>query len=101
MRRNIVRGLVTRVEPINRFLTFVTLSPLEDEWTETRVPVYLELPTDIVGKPVDIVTIHSGLFRRKVNQEVNGSNFSYSVKFAQSQIDAIISSYRRLTANCS
>ena len=90
MGRNVVKGIVTKVESVHGSLSFVTLIPMDDEkWSELTVPVYMKINRDIDGKPVDIITNETGLVWRDVEQEIVGSNFSYSVKLPKSQIKFI------------
>lgn len=100
MKRNVISGIVKKVEPVHKWLTFVTLDPIDDVgWAEARLPLYIDFRREkdqmrIVGRPVDIVTTYDGFLGRRITQEISTSNFSsMSGPFSKAQIDAIINSY--------
>ena len=95
MNPEIVSGIITKVEPIYRDLTFVTLQVVGQPYVETRKPFYWVLDTTYEGRVVDFITTESrGWFSGEVEQEIRGENFSKGVKgLSKSRIREITRTY--------
>ena len=99
MERTVVSGIVKKVEGIDRHLSFVTLTPIANEgWSETRVPLYMEVGREYEGKVVDVITERSGFLGRNFEQTLEGANMSSSTKMPYSLVKQINDAYRRLEA---
>lgn len=98
MTRNIVSGIVKHIEPIDRFLSFVTLAPIDASWAESRVPVYMSLRPDYIGKPVDIITLREGLLGRTFKQTVAAADRTDSTEMPYSLVKEINRAYRTQVA---
>ena len=97
MNRTVVGGIVRQVERIDKHLSFVTLTPISDEgWSETRVPVYMEVRKEYVGKVVDVITERSDLFGRNFRQTLEGADMSISTEMPYFLVKKINDTYRRL-----
>ena len=98
MERTITSGLVERIEPIHKFLSFVTLAPIDASWTQSKVPVYMPVDSGYIGKPVDIIMVTKGRFWKVVDQTVQSANRSDSVTMPYSMVRQINNNYRRAEA---
>ncbi|MEK6967348.1 MAG: hypothetical protein AABX51_01825 [Nanoarchaeota archaeon] len=80
MGKEVISGIVTKVENLSQHLSFVTLEPIaETGWSEMKTPVYMELDEDYIGRIVDIVTTRNGLFGGRFHQSIETANSSNSM----------------------
>jgi len=94
MARDITRGIVKQIEPLHRFFSFVTLAPIEATWAESRVPVYMSLGPEYIGKPVDIITERRGFLGSTFKQTVEAADISDSTEMRYSLVKTINRAYR-------
>ena len=99
MKRTVVSGIVKQVESIDKHLSFVTLTPIaNDGWSETRVPLYMDVRRGFEGRVVDVITERSGFLGRNFKQILEGANMSSSIEMPYSFVKQINDAYRRLEA---
>ena len=95
--REVISGIVSNIEKVNRGLSFVTLEPL-DETGEWEIPIYMTIDNknNYIRKPVDIVTERSGFLGRHFKQTISSSNSSFGVEMPYSLVKQIRDHHRRI-----
>jgi hypothetical protein len=97
MEREIVRGIVRKIENINKYLSFITIRTIEDEsYKEIRVPFYMQVGEKYQGRVVDIITERKGLFKRKIKQTIHGADISSTIERPSYVVKCISDSYKKL-----
>ena len=87
----IFRGVVTEIENLDECLSFVTLNPIEEHIESLRLPLYLALSEDYIGRYVDVKIVERGrLFKKTIEQEISSSNMTASVKLKKSQANYLL-----------
>ncbi len=70
MEREIARGIVRKIENINKHLSFITLRTIEDEsYQEIRVPFYMQVAEKYHGRVVDIITQKQDYLIENLNKQ--------------------------------
>ena len=90
---DIVSGVITKIERINGFLSFVTLEHL-DLSGSTIMPFYSGLSQKYMDRYVEFKNVERGLFFKTIEQEISASDFSTSVELTAFQAKAVLNSYR-------
>lgn len=87
-------GLVTKIDNIHDYLTFVTMETPTQQYNGTRFPFYAKLGQEYNGKFVDVRITRRGRLEKEVEQEIIGSNCSYKTTMPKKRVDNIIRQYR-------
>jgi len=90
---NIISGIITKIEPINRGLSLVTLETPGESFVSATLPFYSKLDNKYLGRNIDFQTTTTGRFLKTIEQKIVGSNFSVSVTLSKPQINQINQSY--------
>ena len=57
MAKEVISGIVEKIENIDEFISLVTLTRVFDEpWVQKRIPVYMPLRHEFKGKLVDVIS---------------------------------------------
>lgn len=97
--RNVVNGIVRKIEIPSGFLplSFVTLDPLDQGWSETRIPIYFKISKEYMNRVVDIIRKEKGFFwNKELFQKIQSSNCSSEVSIKFSYINEIHDAYNYL-----
>ena len=100
MCRELIRGIISRITPVNNNLTFVRLNPIDEEWESLRFPFYGTVFDKILGKSVDVRTQKFGfLLLGELEQSItwagNMAEYAKTVSVPYSKIRVIDRDYLR------
>ena len=93
----VISGLVRKIEQINHSLSFATIVPVtNEEWEETRTPVYMKVGKEYEGKVVEVVTERTGFLGRNFKQTISRSDSGIKsiVEMSYSMVEQINAHYR-------
>jgi len=84
--RTVDSGIVERIEKVEKYLTFVTLRPLDSDGIK-KIPLYFEIdPLDFRGRNVDIVSQRTGWLGLDFDQDIVSANMSDGVRMPYSMV---------------